>query len=102
MTQNLTSDQFQNKVIEASNEEKIVVDFWAPWCAPCQMLAPTLEQVCQESGVKLYKVNVDQAPELAQTYGVRGIPAVKLFHKEQIINQFTGVQPATKIKQFLQ
>ncbi len=102
MSHDLTEEQFEEKVIETSDTEKVVVDFWAPWCAPCQSLAPRLEKACEEQELALYKVNVDDNPELASTYGVRGIPAVKIFHNGEIVDEFTGVQPPDKIRNFLQ
>ena len=97
----ISDAEFEEEVIEQSQEEKVVVDFWAEWCQPCKMLGPRLKEICAEEGVRLVKVDVDQYKEKAQEYGVRGIPAVKLFKGGEVVDEFTGVQPDEKIQQFV-
>lgn len=93
---------FQKEVIEASNEQPIVVDFWAPWCGPCQYLGPVLEALEKEqTGWKLLKVNVDENQEISQQYGIRGIPDVRLFIKGKEIDRFTGALPKNQIEKWL-
>ena len=94
---------FQNDVLEASADEPILVDFWAPWCGPCRQLSPVLESLAEASNDwTLAKVNVDDHQEAAQAYGVRGIPAVKLFVDGEAVAEFTGAKPEHAIKKWLE
>jgi len=87
---NLTKENFKSEVLE--NTGKILIDFWAPWCGPCQMLTPIMEELSTEmsSVVKIAKVNVDEQPELSSQYGVSSIPMVLLFNKGQIVDTLIG------------
>jgi putative thioredoxin len=94
---------FQQKVLDASRQVPVIVDFWAEWCQPCRILKPILEKLAAEYGGRfiLAKVNSDQNQELAQRYGVRGIPAVKAFVDGQLVDEFTGALPEAQIRDFL-
>lgn len=75
----MNSDNFQKEVLEA--KEPVLIDFWAEWCGPCQMFGPVVDEIAEELGGKLKvgKVNVDEAPEIARKYRVLSIPTIKLF-----------------------
>ena len=94
---------FRSEVIEQSRSTPVLVDFWASWCAPCRMLTPVLERLAEKAGErwKLVKVSTEEHPRLAEEYGVRGIPNVKLFKDGKVIDEFTGALPEHQIEQWL-
>lgn len=96
------SDQFEQQVIQKSAELPVVVDFWAPWCQPCQLLAPTIEQAVNDAAGKvlLAKVNIDECPELAQMMGIQSIPVVVAFFEGQVVDHFQGVLPEEELKEW--
>ncbi len=99
----VNDENFQQEVIEKSKEVPVVVDFWAAWCMPCMMLAPVLEKLAHEYGGKfvLAKLNVDNAPVTAQSYGVMSIPTVKMFKNGKVVDEFIGAMPEEMVRTWL-
>ncbi|HQF90290.1 MAG TPA: thioredoxin [Caldisericia bacterium] len=87
--------------VEEINSEKVLVDFWAPWCGPCKMLSGTLEQIQKETNIKIVKVNVDEESELASTYNIRSLPTLILFKNGEMVNQIVGAVSKNKILEML-
>ena len=96
-------EEFETKVLIAADSVPVVVDFWAPWCEPCKVLKPMLEKLAEEYQGRflLAKVNSDENPELAQHFGVRSIPSVKVLFQGQLVDEFNGALPESQIRQFL-
>jgi len=94
---------FQFDVLEQSHTVPVLVDFWAPWCAPCRMLAPVLETLAEKHAGSwvLVKINTEEHPDIAERFGIRGIPNVKLFIDGEVVDEFSGALPEYQIEQWL-
>ncbi|MGH8705508.1 MAG: thioredoxin [Burkholderiales bacterium] len=99
----VASASFEREVLEASKTTLVVVDFWAPWCAPCRALTPILEKLAAEYGgrFRLAKVNSDENAELASAFGVRSIPDVMAFRDGRAVAQFLGALPERQVRAFI-
>ena len=93
---NITQNNFQEEVM--NSDKPVLLDFWAPWCGPCRMVAPIVEEIAEErSDIKVGKVNVDEEPELASRFGVMSIPTLVVIKDGKIANQATGARPKSAI-----
>jgi len=103
MVKDVNESDFQQQVIERSKEVPVIVDFWAEWCGPCRTLGPAIEQAvnAREGKVELAKVDVDSNQQLAASFQVQGIPAVKAFRDGEVVDEFTGALPPAQIEAFL-
>jgi len=100
----ITTSTFQTEVLEASKSLPVVVDFWAPWCAPCRSLTPILEKVARDYAgrVKVVKVNSDENQELSQSFSIRSIPNVIAFKDGRPAAQFMGAIPEGEVRAFFE
>lgn len=95
-TININKNNFQEEVMQS--DKPVLLDFWAPWCGPCRMVGPILEEIAAERpDVKVGKVNVDEQPELAGQFGITSIPTLMVLKNGEIVNQAMGARPKSQI-----
>ena len=100
-TVNIDKNNFQSEVM--SSDKPVLLDFWAPWCTPCRMVVPIVEEIARERpDIKVGKVNVDEQPELASRFGVMSIPTLVVMKDGKIVDQAMGARPKNAILSMLQ
>lgn len=96
----ITNDNFQHEVLEA--DQTVLVDFWAAWCGPCQMMGPVLAELAEKHPeIKVGKINVDEQPELAMSFKIDAIPALMVFKHGKAVAQTVGVQPIENLEKII-
>ena len=98
----ITRENFENEVMKSNIP--VLIDFWAPWCGPCRMMGPIIEQLADEyeGKAKVGKVNVDEEGELSQAFGVMSIPTIVLIKDGKVVKQAVGARPKTEVEAMLQ
>lgn len=101
--QSVNDASFENEVIAASKSQPVMVDFWAEWCRPCHMLAPTVDAIAQEYAgkLKVVKVNVDESANASFRFNIRGIPTLLIFKDGEVADQLVGAVPKEQIQRVL-
>ena len=97
---NINKNNFQNEIMDS--EKTVLLDFWAPWCAPCRMVAPIIEEIASERpDIKVGKINVDEQPELASKFGIMSIPTLVVMKNGKIVTKVSGARPKKAILEML-
>ena len=101
MANEFSQANFQSEVLDS--DKPVLVDFWAPWCGPCKMVAPIVDKLAGEmaDSVKIGKVNVDDNQDLAGQFGITSIPALLLFKDGEVVDRVLGFQPEPKLREFI-
>ncbi len=101
MAATFTAENFKDEVLEA--DQPVIVDFWAPWCGPCKMVGPIIEKLAEElDGVKIGKLNVDDARDIAMEYSIASIPTLLIFKEGKVVDQLQGFLPEPQIREFIE
>ena len=97
---NINKNNFQNEIMDS--EKTVLLDFWAPWCAPCRMVVPIVEEIASERrDIKVGKINVDEEPELANKFNIMSIPTLVVMKNGKIVQQVSGARPKKAILEML-
>ena len=101
-TKNITDQNFETEVLKAV--KPTLVDFWAEWCGPCKQIGPILEEISDEKKdvINIYKINIDNNPEIPQKYGVRGIPTLMFFNDGKLIDTKVGSLPKSSLNEWIE
>jgi thioredoxin 1 len=94
----LSDRDFETEVLQSTSP--VLVDFWAPWCGPCRLIAPVIEELATENQgtIRVAKINIDDSPNTAATYGVSSIPTLMIFKNGEVVDRFVGVQPKKRLQ----